>query len=160
MNITIITILTSILVSAVTAYITSILKTKEEAKKWYGEFKLKYAESIAKEPELANSLATQFAIGYLIIPRSKTKRDKIFIPPGSRFIIGRDERCDIILKKNTISRRHCLILSNESSVSILDLTHHSTVYVNKKVVSSETPMKLKNKDTIDISDFKIRFYEI
>lgn len=52
------------IVSVITAYITTQLRMREEAKKWQRDFLLKYSEA---KPEDRQNMAGQFAAGYLIV---------------------------------------------------------------------------------------------
>ncbi|MGE5355484.1 MAG: hypothetical protein ACM3PT_04530 [Deltaproteobacteria bacterium] len=78
---------------------------KDEQKKWLRDFALKYAEIQNDFPAKAEKIAKQFGIGIIIIEQENImERQKIFIAPNSRLLIGSDEKCDIILSEPIISR--------------------------------------------------------
>ena len=84
----IISAIVGIVTSAITAYITTCFKMKEEKTKWRREFALKYAEAQATDSVRAQKMAVQFAVGVLIKNPETQKRARVFVPPNCRLIAG------------------------------------------------------------------------
>ena len=59
----IVSTMVGIAASAITAYITTWLKMREERKKWDRDITLKYAEANVVPRDAAETLARQFAVG-------------------------------------------------------------------------------------------------
>jgi predicted component of type VI protein secretion system len=56
-------------------------------------------------------------------------------------VIGRRHDCDLYAPLPTVSRRHCQINQNGSSLEIRDLKSTCGTFVNNKKVDGETPLK-------------------
>lgn len=70
-----------VITSAITAYLTTRLRMKEEKDKWYREFAMKFAEAQSTDRTRAQKMAVQLAIGVLVFQDEKTQeRERIFVP--------------------------------------------------------------------------------
>ncbi|MBI5715049.1 MAG: FHA domain-containing protein [Chloroflexi bacterium] len=140
----------SIIVSLITAYITTQINLRQEKVKWQRELSqrivtLRSADNEIPQIEL---LAQQFAIGYFILEElGKPEKRKIFMTPG-RLTVGR-MNCDVNLPEKSISRTHAIFESDEiGEVYVQDLETKFGVFVNGIHVGVGGRFKLTDGDTI------------
>ena len=74
----------------------------------------------------------------------------------SRYLIGRNELCDIDIVHEWISRQHALLIKNDKSTVIVDLKSRNGVYVNGKRVKKHV---LINNDVISLGDHRLKFVD-
>ena len=149
----------AIVTSAVTAYITTRFKIREEKEKWQRDFTIKYAEFQSSNPSLAQNLATQFAIGVLIIePCITGERERIFVPPNCRLIAGSQTGCDIKIKDITISKKHSAFFSDKLNVWVEELGSINGTFLNGARVIGR--IKLETGNIIQLGNTKITFHKI
>jgi len=141
---------------AITAYVTTKLKMREEKAKWEREFAVKYAEIKTSHPESAENLATQFAVGYLIVEEPRKDRRKFFIASGTRIIVGRSSDGDILVSDPAVSRRHVMFEAESNSVFVLDLQAVSGVFLNGDKIRSKS--KLKSGDVVRVGQTNLTFH--
>ncbi|MGV2831348.1 FHA domain-containing protein [Myxosarcina sp. GI1(2024)] len=157
-----------IITSAITAYITTLLKIKEERKKWFRDFALKYAEKQASDLIVAQRMAEQFAIGVLIYENPTTaERERFFIPPNCRLTAGRSETNSISINDIFLSQRHCAFDADEKNVYVLDLGSPNGVFVSSSksgrgyIRVSGKKYKLYTDDVVMLaSTTKLRFHQL
>jgi pSer/pThr/pTyr-binding forkhead associated (FHA) protein len=147
-----------IVASAITAYITTRLKMRDEREQWQREFLAKYADVRSKDRDAAEQLAVQFAVGFLVIDRPNAERNKVFIARGTHITIGRKEGKDIFIPDVRVSRDHAVIISENSSVFIIEQGSKAETYVNGKRIYGRE--KLSPGDVIGLGDATITFHDI
>ncbi|MCA9155081.1 MAG: FHA domain-containing protein [Planctomycetales bacterium] len=57
--------------------------------------------------------------------------------PGTKFLIGRGDDCQLRPKSDSISRRHCALLVRDSKLYIRDLKSRNGTYVNEERIEAE-----------------------
>ena len=63
------------------------------------------------------------------------------------YVIGRSPECDLVIKDDTISRRHAQIeIVDEQTINLIDLGSHNGTTVNGNRITG--PIALKHKDVI------------
>jgi len=70
-----------------------------------------------------------------------------------KIIIGRAEDCDIHLDRASVSRHHAAIEKVDNSYQIIDLDSRKGTLLNGIPLTANTPYKLKQHDTIEISRY-------
>lgn len=60
----------------------------------------------------------------------------------SKFLIGRSSECTLRAGSDAISRRHCVVLTRDSGVSVRDLGSRNGTLVNGEKIDGETPLKV------------------
>jgi pSer/pThr/pTyr-binding forkhead associated (FHA) protein len=146
--------------SAITAYITTLLKMSEERRKWDRDITLKYAEAAVVNREAAETLARQFAVGFLIVhgPTGQP-RSRVFVPKGGRISIGSDpSRCEVVLDDPTVSRVAAMIESDGVSIFVVDLHATNGTSLNGVTLASGSRSKLKSGDEIGIGHSQLTFH--
>jgi predicted component of type VI protein secretion system len=83
----------------------------------------------------------------LIVASGKLTGKSIPIKPG-KFLIGRGEECQLRPQSTMVSRRHCLITVDESTVTIEDLGSTNGTYLND--VKLEGRRELHNGDRLRV----------
>jgi pSer/pThr/pTyr-binding forkhead associated (FHA) protein len=155
----IISAILTIITSGITAYITTRINMSAEKKKWQREFTLKYAEAQANNPKYAKGIATQFAIGVLVIEgESLSERERVFLPPWCRLVVGRGEQSEITVNDVLLSNRHAAFYANDRLVFVEDLGSTNAVFVNEKRV--ETSIALSSDDVIQLGKTRIIYKSI
>ena len=126
----VLTAVSSVVVSAATAYITTRLRMREEAQKWQRDLAVQRAITRSKDPQAAEQMAIPFAIGVIVIHRGDGTRDRYFLAPGDRIVVGRDSTNSIVMTDPAYSRRHLAFEADAVSVAVLDLGSANGVWVN------------------------------
>jgi pSer/pThr/pTyr-binding forkhead associated (FHA) protein len=154
----------AVITSAVTAYLTSKLTISQEHEKWGSERAVKYAEVVDTKPAVAQNLAKQVAVGYLVIdepkgvPISAEGRRKVFIPPNCRLVVGRcSPPADISVRDECVSMRHAAISSDSAHVFVEDLDAKNGTWVNLTRVET-TSVRLNDGDVVRIGSTRLRLY--
>lgn len=147
-----------IVTSLVTAYITTKFRMREERAKWEREFILKYAEARTTDRASAESLAAQFAIGFLVVEEPGKERKKVFIPSGARVIAGRQTGNEIELSDPTVSQKTVMFETEGSSVFVVNLGTQSRLLLNGARVESRA--ELKSGDIVAVGHTKITFQRL
>ena len=88
------------------------------------------------------------------------ERDKevgeFIITPRREFWIGRDEDNDLILKSETISKKHAKIRPEKEEYVLYDMLSKNGTYVNRKKIKGYV---LGNGDLISIGSYTLIFNE-
>ena len=74
-----------------------------------------------------------------LIVRSGSQAGKAVTLPIPQCLIGRSEECHIRPQLDAISRKHCVITTNENEVTVKDLGSRNGTYVNDERISGEAP---------------------
>jgi predicted component of type VI protein secretion system len=72
------------------------------------------------------------------------------IPPG-KLVFGRAEDCDVRVKSEFVSGRHCALLLDEHTLRIRDLGSKNGTLVNGRRIGT-TPLILQHADIVAIGD--------
>lgn len=153
--------ITGIVTSAITAYITARLKMREERNKWDREFRLKYAEAVLANRGAAEGLATQFAVGFLIVRHSDGERDKVFVPRGGKLTVGRAPACQIVVRDPQVSRNAALIAAEGTAVFVIDLHHTNGTFLNGVQLEVGSRSKLSSGDVVTLGgDTRLIYQEM
>jgi pSer/pThr/pTyr-binding forkhead associated (FHA) protein len=75
--------------------------------------------------------------------------------PAPKFLIGRAEDCQLRPASELISRHHCLLLIEESSVVLRDFGSKNGTQVNGERVEGERPLKVGDKLKIGPLEFEL-----
>src|SRR5262245_58206508 len=149
----------AVLTGAITAYITTRLRMKEEREKWNREFGLKMAQIESVDGIQAKRMAVQFALGILIYQNKETsERERIFLPPNCRLIAGRADTNQIVLNDEKLSRQHCAFDSDETSVYVEDLGSANATFMNGSRVAGR--VRLRTGDIINLGDTEFKFHKL
>jgi pSer/pThr/pTyr-binding forkhead associated (FHA) protein len=73
--------------------------------------------------------------------------------PGPKFLIGRGEDCQFRPQSKMVSRKHCAILVQDSSVTIEDSGSTNGTFVNGEKIQQR---ELKNGDRIKVGVFELQ----
>jgi pSer/pThr/pTyr-binding forkhead associated (FHA) protein len=76
-----------------------------------------------------------------LILRSGKRSGRHITLAAGEVVIGRDEGCRIRLTSSDVSRQHCLLRCNESSVVAMDLGSRNGTYVNDVPIAKPTPLR-------------------
>ena len=147
-----------IVTSAITAYVTTRLRMKEEKEKWRREFAVKFAEAQATDNAHAQKIAVQFAIGVLIKNPESEEREKIFVPPNCRLIAGRDPANPIHTNDRQTSRHHCAFDADDQDVYIEELGSVNGAYVNGVFLKGKR--RLEAGDTVQMGDTTFSYHKL
>jgi len=74
----------------------------------------------------------------------------------TRLSIGRNERCDLRITSDIVSRRHAMLFRNGSATIVVDLKSKHGTFVNGKRVTKKV---LINNDIIAVGDHRIKFMD-
>jgi len=80
---------------------------------------------------------------------------KIEVGPEHRFVIGRDDACNLVLDDAQVSRRHAYLIETPAGeVEVGDLGSSNGTRVNGRRI--EQPMQLKPGDTLEVGDTRMQ----
>jgi pSer/pThr/pTyr-binding forkhead associated (FHA) protein len=82
-------------------------------------------------------------------------RGQTFQIPRGKFIIGREEDCQLYLDSNFVSRHHCALLMDDYTLRIRDLGSKNGTYVNRDLAPTGERI-LAHGDTVRVADLVIR----
>ena len=68
---------------------------------------------------------------------------------GPQFLIGRADDCDLCLRSNVVSRRHCALILDHDELRVRDLESSNGTFVNNERVGCEK--RLKNGDILGVA---------
>ena len=77
------------------------------------------------------------------------------IPNRNALVVGRQvSSCDIRITHKSLSRQHALLYYHSAHLCVFDLKTKTGTFVNHKKITPETPIQLKNGDTIQFGKAK------
>lgn len=133
-------------------------RLREERAKWSKELALRYATARVDAAPLANSLAEQFGTCLLIVREPGHERQKHFLMPGARLVVGRHEQADIRIAEQEASRQHSAFEVREAGVFVVDLGTDSGTFSNGVRVAEAA--RLESGDVVTIGQTHINFVQL
>lgn len=74
---------------------------------------------------------------------------------GTKFLIGRDEDCQLRANSDSISRRHCVVLLDDSRVAIKDMESRNGTFVNGERISGQRRLKSGDRLKVGVLEFEV-----
>jgi hypothetical protein len=133
-------------------------RLREERAKWCQELALKYATARADAAPLASSLAEQFGTCLLIVREPGQERQKHFLLPGTRLVVGRSESAQIQLTETAASGKHSAFEVREAGVFVVDLGTANGTFMNGARVAEAA--RLESGDVVTIGQTHITFVQL
>jgi predicted component of type VI protein secretion system len=75
--------------------------------------------------------------------------------PRGKFILGREPDCHLVLDTNSVSRHHCVLLLDDYTLRVRDLSSKNGTFVNRDLTRIGERI-LAHGDTVRIGDLVIR----
>lgn len=75
--------------------------------------------------------------------------------PGPKFLIGRGEDCQLRPKSDLISRHHCVLLVDDTSVALRDLGSRNGTFVNDERLFGEAELKTGDRIKFGPLEFEV-----
>jgi predicted component of type VI protein secretion system len=82
-------------------------------------------------------------------------RGQTFQVPRGKFILGREPDCHLVLDTNSVSRHHCVLLLDDYTLRIRDLSSKNGTFVNRNLTRIGERI-LAHGDTVRVGDLVIR----
>lgn len=143
----------------ITAYVTTLIASVKERKKWESETAIKFIDYSLTNPDLAKKVARQFSIAVIVhLTQDGTTIEKYFLPAFCRFSIGRHTDHDICLTDRYVSRDHGLFYYRKGRIIYRDTSPTNKTYVNGKELRNKR--KLKSGDNLMMGQTLLRFEEL
>jgi pSer/pThr/pTyr-binding forkhead associated (FHA) protein len=79
--------------------------------------------------------------------------------PGPKFFIGRSEECHLRPRSDLISRHHCVLLVDETAVTLRDFGSKNGSFINGQRVSGEQDLRQGDKLRIGPLEFELSIAE-
>jgi pSer/pThr/pTyr-binding forkhead associated (FHA) protein len=158
LKIVIVSAIVGVVASLVTAYFTTRFRMKEEKEKWRRELPVKFAAAQTTDNLHTQKLAVQFATAFLIKNPETEEREKIFIPPNCRLIVGRAQDSHICIDDPRISRYQCAFVADDVDVYVEDLHSQNSGTINGVVFKGK--QRLKAGDIITIGATTLEFHKL
>jgi pSer/pThr/pTyr-binding forkhead associated (FHA) protein len=143
----------------VTTYISTLITTQKEKKKWESETAIKFIDYSLTSPELAKRVARQFSIA-VIVHLDKDDRTicKYFLPAFCRFSVGRLEDNDISVLDEYLSRDQGLFYYSSGKIYYKDTSPTNKTQINGTEIHKKA--KLKSGDILIMGRTKLKFEEL
>lgn len=106
--------------------------------------------------DVLKGLSTAKENPYFRVMNGPKEGQRIEIQDAQEIIVGRDETCDVVLKDDLVSRRHCKIRRDWSGTHVEDLNSRNGIKVNKKRTSRRT---LKDRDELEIGGIRLLYLD-
>ncbi len=151
-EIIVLTAVIGLVTSAITAFVTVRLQMYQERQRWQKDFAIKLAEFQSTNPNQAEKVAKQFAIGVLMLDEGEhdVPRKREYIPFYGCLAVGTDPLNDIVLKDSLCSSKHLLLFADHADVYALDLKSQNGTWVNRKRLTRRH--RLAHADEIRLAD--------
>jgi len=94
-------------------------------------------------------------VAYLLITDRRDGSQRRATIDGPRFVIGKQNTCQLTLDRISISREHCEIVAADGGHVIRDLKSRNGTYVNGKRIKGEAP--ISDGAIIQLGDFTLLF---
>jgi pSer/pThr/pTyr-binding forkhead associated (FHA) protein len=137
------------------------MKMKEERDKWRREFAFKFAEAQVTGTAVAEKIATQFAIGVLIKNPETPEREKIFVPPNCRLVVGRSPDNSIVIDDPRASRHHFAFYADDTDAFVEELAggrSANPIFLNGERITGRH--RLGADDLIVAGKTEFRFHKL
>jgi pSer/pThr/pTyr-binding forkhead associated (FHA) protein len=74
----------------------------------------------------------------------------------SPYVIGRHESCDLTLPSRTVSRQHCTVVFDDSSVILRDLESRNGTEVEGAALNPEQPVPIAHHSMVQVGEYSFR----
>ncbi|MCA9138343.1 MAG: FHA domain-containing protein [Planctomycetales bacterium] len=91
-----------------------------------------------------------------ILQTSGSRKGNRYRVDSSPFVIGRDEQCELVFPSRTISRKHCVIIFNDSDVLIKDLGSRNGTFVDDEQIPPDVPRQLAHHNRLWLGKYTFR----
>jgi pSer/pThr/pTyr-binding forkhead associated (FHA) protein len=157
------TVLVSAVVSIATAVLTAVITTRiqmrAETAKWWRDFTLRFVELQSSNPDQADRLAAQFAVGFVVVTPEVGERDRYYIRSEGVAVIGRAPSNDIPISDPSLSRRHAEIRTEGRIAYLRDLGSSNGTCVNGRRVIRE-PVRLSDGDAVQVGQVSMTYHSL
>jgi pSer/pThr/pTyr-binding forkhead associated (FHA) protein len=92
----------------------------------------------------------------LLLIKRAGEDERVFRIRSQHVVIGRDERCELVLPSAAVSRSHACLSSHADRVDVQDLESKNGVRVNGEVVQQRT---LEHGDRVHIAGYRMQFVD-
>ena len=159
LNTILVSALVGIVTSAITAYVTTRLKLKEEKQRWQRDFAVKYFEVQTADPTLAQKMAMQFGIGFVKYRTDDPEPQKVFVLPNCRVVVGRMPDNAISIPDNrALTRHHCAFVADDVDVFIEHFGSTNGTFLNGERVNEKR--KLQTGDVVAAAGIEFTFFKL
>lgn len=151
--------LIGVVATLITTYVSVVITSQKEKKRWESETAIKFIEYSLTNPEIAKKVSRQFSIAVVThLDKDGTTNHKYFLPAFCRFSIGRLEDNDISVLDEYLSRDHGLFYYNKGKIYYRDTSPTNKTLVNGKKIHKRR--KLRSGDTLTMGKTNFRFDEL
>ena len=82
-------------------------------------------------------------------------RGRVMLLPPGEYLFGRDDSCQVRLRHQSVSRRHCVLRVTEQKVFIQDLGSRNGTALNGRRLTSEQAMRHNDVFFLSGAEFRI-----
>jgi len=69
---------------------------------------------------------------------------------GEKFLIGRSESCNLRPKSESVSRKHCILVTRDNRLLVQDLMSRNGTFINEKRLPTDKAKVLQSGDTLRV----------
>lgn len=130
------------------------LMRDETRQKYQQELMIKLAERSAAEKmaklESTFSVAADFDEGSIDMFIGETQRQNIELAKQKIWLIGSSAECDLIIKNQYVSRKHCLLFKKGDQFELEDWASTNGTFVNNKMLMPRTRTSILKTDIVTL----------
>ncbi len=147
-------------ITIITTYISGLVNSQKERKKWDSETAIKFIDYSLSRPDLAKKVARQFSIAVVVhLDADGNTICKYFLPAFCRFSIGRLDDHDISIPDDShLSRDQGLFYYRAGKIYYKDTSPTNITLINGIKIHNEK--KLKNGDNLIMGESRFKFEEL
>lgn len=124
--------------------------------RYQGELMRKFADQSGDESmdklESTFSVAAEFTEGSLELLVDETRIQNLKLAEQQIWLIGSSKDCDLTIKNQYVSRKHCLLFKKGSTFELEDWASTNGTFVNGNRLASRTRTRVSNSDIVTLGE--------
>jgi hypothetical protein len=124
--------------------------------KYQDELMKKFAEQSADQkmvkPENTFSVAAEFTDGSLELLVDETRIQNLKLAEQRIWLIGSSKDCDLVIKNQYVSRKHCLLFKKGDAFELEDWASTNGTYINSKRLAPRTRTPVSTQDIVTLGE--------
>jgi hypothetical protein len=129
---------------------------RENSRDKYQDEMKKFAEQSADENmeklESTFSVVAEFTDGSLELLVDETRIQNLKLAEQQIWLIGSSKDCDLVIKNQYVSRKHCLLFKKGHAFELEDWASTNGTFVNSKRLAPRTRTRISNSDIVTLGE--------
>ncbi len=124
-------------------------KYQEELMKRFAVFSVNHKQ---EKPESIFSVAAEFTDGSMELLVDETRSQNEKLAKQQIWLIGSSKDCDLVIKNQYVSRKHCLLFKKGHTFELEDWASTNGTYVNSKRLAPRTRTNIGTSDIVTLGE--------